>query len=170
MHTVPGRNRTPREEGGPGPAAVAKGAAMPEIVVKAKETPTRRYRIDQQAKRLKARTRGRFVACRLRQGQFVAMCPYTSVPTHKSCYSPPTIWDFSPNISESCFRYSGTAPYPCDGPGRSDLTEVLFHEFRHLPAPQAGSRQLIFENGPQSAMTCTNTTRLARQLIRQLLR
>ena len=47
-------------------------AAEPEIVVKAKETPTQRHRIDQEAKQLKARTIGRLVTCRVRQSQFGA--------------------------------------------------------------------------------------------------
>jgi hypothetical protein len=36
---------------------------MPEIVVKAKETPTQRHRIDQEAKQLKTRPIGRLVTC-----------------------------------------------------------------------------------------------------------
>jgi hypothetical protein len=45
---------------------------MPELVVKAKETPTQRHRIDQETKQLKNRTTGRLVACRLRQSQLGA--------------------------------------------------------------------------------------------------
>jgi hypothetical protein len=45
-------------------------ASEPEIVVKAKETPTQRHRIDQEAKQLKTRTIGRLVTCRLRQSKF----------------------------------------------------------------------------------------------------
>jgi len=48
---------------------------MPEIVVKAKETPTQQHRIDQETKQLKPRTKGRPVTCRLRQSQFgVSLC------------------------------------------------------------------------------------------------
>ena len=43
---------------------------MAEFDVKAKETPTRQRRIDQETKQLKTRTMGRLVTFRLRQSQF----------------------------------------------------------------------------------------------------
>jgi hypothetical protein len=64
---------------------------MPEIVVKAKETPTQQHRIDQEAKQLKTRTVGRLVTCRVRQSQFGVVALFTGALTRKSCYRAPRI-------------------------------------------------------------------------------
>jgi hypothetical protein len=82
-------------------------ASEPEIVVKAKETPTQRHRIDQQAKQLKTRTIGRLVTCRIRQSQFGAW----------PCAHIPERWHANPVIARQEFGIS-----------RQNLGEMLFKD------------------------------------------
>jgi hypothetical protein len=79
-------------------------ASEPEVVVKAKETPTQRHRIDQETKQLKARKIGRLVTCWLRQKPVwrLSLCSYTGAMRRKSCHRAPKIWDFPPKVSERC--------------------------------------------------------------------
>jgi hypothetical protein len=85
-------------------------SAMPEIVIKAKETPTPPHRIGQEAKQMEPRTIGCLVTCRLRQSNLARRLV-------------PECWHANLVIARQKFRIS-----------RRSLGEMLFKDaFRFLP-------------------------------------